>query len=204
MKAILITIKPQHLCNILNGTKTLEIRKNKALYNAIKKMIAEKGKATIYVVCSKGGKTLIKKGLVNEWQLISEYIPPQCRLNGKVLCKWECDRVEHFDFCECDKYENNVKLYNECVKKDNELCKKACISCVKMVEYLHPKHTGYAIPIQNLVVFDKSLEITMLRKVGFKDCKGFDENGNHISIFERLRKYSLSSAPQNFAYCEVE
>ena len=33
MKAIAITIKPQHLVNILNGTKTLEIRKNKTPQN---------------------------------------------------------------------------------------------------------------------------------------------------------------------------
>lgn len=67
MKAILITIKPQHLCNILNGRKLGEVRKNKALINAIKKEIAEKDKATIYCICSKSKEKLFHYTYKTRW-----------------------------------------------------------------------------------------------------------------------------------------
>ena len=45
MKAIMISIKPKWCAKIMNGEKTIEVRKNKALANAIQKLIDENGYA---------------------------------------------------------------------------------------------------------------------------------------------------------------
>ena len=57
-KAILICIKPKWCAKILNGEKTIEVRKNKALANAIQKLIDEYGYAEFYVYCTKGKPNL--------------------------------------------------------------------------------------------------------------------------------------------------
>lgn len=54
MKAIIISDKPKWCALMMNGDKTIEFRKNKALANAIQKLIDENGYADIYVCCSKG------------------------------------------------------------------------------------------------------------------------------------------------------
>ena len=58
MKAIMISIKPKWCAKIMNGEKTIEVRKNKALANAIQKLIDENEYADIYVYCTKD-KSLI-------------------------------------------------------------------------------------------------------------------------------------------------
>ena len=49
----MISIKPKWCAKIMNGEKTIEVRKNKALATAIQKLIDENGYAEIYVYCSK-------------------------------------------------------------------------------------------------------------------------------------------------------
>ena len=187
-KSILMSIQPKWVAKILNGEKTIEVRKKFPKdYVGWVYIYCTKAKPSAHIwtmkVKEKPYKVIFSK---TQWQqetdldnfmnveFIEKY--PQyageriiCHpehINGYVVARFWCDKVEDFDFCEFSKYENNVKLYNECVNKDNELCAKACISCVQMVEYLHPKHTGKAIHISKLEVFDKPKELKELYKVG--------------------------------------
>ena len=95
--------------------------------------------------------------------------------------------------------------FNELLK-DNELCAKACISCVQMVEYLHPKHTGKAIHISKLEVFDKPKELKELYKVGA--WKVFEEqfDSSYLKrgqqeIMEELEQ-TITKAPQSYMFIE--
>lgn len=214
-KAIAITIKPQHLVNILNGTKTLEIRKNKVLYNAIKKMIAEEGKATIVAVCSKG-----KELLTFEYASVDDtyqtdypcgykavkklennsYIKHEGVYNGKVVCSWECDRVEDIDvdFGRTYDFQKFFDKYDYYIKKmgysTQKICKIACLTTQELDNYLNGQ-IGYAIPIQNLNIFDKSKEIGELKQlIGYWDFGCLTK-----PIFASLKK-----APQNMAYVGVK
>lgn len=57
-KSLMISIQPKHLVNILNGNKTLELRKT----------VPKDFKGWVYIYCTKGKPKLIKeiKELKNE------------------------------------------------------------------------------------------------------------------------------------------
>ena len=149
-RAILMSIKPRYVAKILSGEKTIEVRKK----------FPKDYVGWVYVYCTKGKEQLYSDFTEDGLQFFIDNKAYGVNiLNGKVLARFWCDKVEDFDFCECSKYVDNVKLYTECVKKYMELCEKACISCVQMVEYLFPEHTGKAIHISKLEVFDKTKEL---------------------------------------------
>lgn len=217
MEVIVITIKPQHACNIMSGIKTYEIRKNKALYNAIKKMIEKYGKAKFYVVCSNGGKVLyrFKHPITNETKYLTatpkEYLGANKyeKLNGKVICEFECDKLYDIDVVEDDRNGNYSDTYLDCELEDLE--DMSCLQFDDFVEYLwnYDKWCGwgYAIPIQNLKIFDKPKELKEFKIKGFERIKvlgspygDLDSVAYHYE--KKLIYKSLTKAPQNFCYVE--
>lgn len=180
--AIAITIKPQHLFNILNGTKLGEVRKNKALVNAIKKEIAEKSKAIIYCICSKSKPYLKECG---SFRVLSntEIANNGYYLNGRVVCKFECKKVE-----ELYTDENGMSYYTDTITENYKVSELARVGDSDIEEYLNGD-IGYFIHISNLTIFDKAKEIGKLRKRnGYCDEDFYWE--------------SLKKSPQNFAYVE--
>lgn len=189
MKAIMISIKPQHLVNILNGKKTIEIRKNKSLTNAVYKMIAEQGYADIYVYCSKDAKNLLHKNCANiYWVEDKDFqsknkklgLETQPYLNGKVVCSFKCYKVEEISF------------------DDKEVQRKACLTEDELFDYLfvnEPYHEdmkkGCAIHISDLKIFDAPKELSE-----FKHERKFE----NTPITEVIR---LTKAPQNMVYVEI-
>ena len=199
--AIAITIKPQHLFNILNGTKLGEIRKNKALINAVKKKIAEKGKAIIYCICSKNGGNLISLNYNNKYYVVNDKQLKDVKmvynlkeiLNGKVVCKFECKNVEEIKYhCHKANYDGKEEIIWEDYATKSVACglleEHTCLNYEDMKEYFGGKR-GYLIHISNLKIFDKAKEIGELRKRnGYCDGDFYWE--------------SLKKAPQNFCYVE--
>ena len=181
--ALAITIKPQHLVNILNGKKLGEVRKNKSLINAIKKEIAEKGKATIYCICSKGGKGLTMS--INGYRLA--YNNKLGRVfNGKVVCKFECKKIEELYTGEDGGY------YTDSIQEDDKVEKLSCLDTGDIEEYLNGS-IGYFIHISNLTIFDKPKELKELKHlIGYWD----------LGCLERPIYAGLERAPQNFCYIE--
>ena len=59
-KSILIPMNPRFCARIMNGDKTIDIRKSKVLYKAIQKLINENEYANIYVYCTKDTNWLHK------------------------------------------------------------------------------------------------------------------------------------------------
>lgn len=208
MKAILITIKSQHLCNTLNGKKTLEIRKNKALCNAIKKLIEKYGKATIYVVCSKSGENLTKLVHIG-YEILNNFELKNAKkagdvldvLNGKVVCKFECDKVHDIEVEENDSNGNYSDTYIYCDIQDLE--DQSCLDFDDIVEYLWSYDKwggkGYAIPIQRLKIFEEPKRIYELIKYN-KNAIVVD---NCLIGFGNGSLERLTTAPQNFCYIEV-
>lgn len=198
--AIAITIKPQHLCNICNGIKDGEVRKNKALINAVKKEIAEKGKATIYCVCSKGGKGLTMS--INGYRLA--YNNKLGRVfNGKVVCKFECEKVEDII---AKQYQGMTYFETESMN-ELTLLSYLRLSFCELEKYLRTKdnklglnnvHRGAFIHISNLKIFDKPKELKELKHWTKKwiDC-GMDCPPYVDDVLVPLTK-----APQNFCYVE--
>lgn len=186
MKEVLISIKPQWVAKILNGEKTIEIRKR----------FPKDYKGWVYIYHTKAKNP-------NEW-----LIPAGAKrtkendCSGKVVARFWCDNVEEFEFCKFSKYKDNLELYNECVRKDNELCKKACISCVQMIQYLDTKAIGKdmfgkAIHISQLEIFDTP-----------KELNEFATTKQQLVYIEQIQpifqNISLTKAPQSRQYIEVE
>lgn len=189
MKAIMIAIKPKFCALIMNGDKSIEVRKNKALATAIHKLIDENGYADIYVYCSKGKERLVN--LIDD----SFYCGASTRLNGKVLFKFRCYKVEEI-------YGSNMISFE----------KDSCIDRVSMFKYLNPlviwdnklknllqanegRKMGYAIHISKLEIFDKPKELNE-----FETTKSYlVDNGQLQPILQNIR---LTKAPQNFCYVE--
>ena len=98
MKAILISDYAKWCALMMNGKKTVEVRKNKALANAIRKLINQYGKALIYVYCSKGKEPLFYYGYGDKTYSFhtkqKDANDIQYELNGKVVARFWCDKVE--------------------------------------------------------------------------------------------------------------
>lgn len=112
MKAILMSDRPKWCALMMNGDKTVEVRKGTALYKAIQKLIDEYGYADIYVYCTKGKDDLRK----SKW--FGDYIlPPKMSnyrdrvLNGKVPFKFRCYKVEEIGMWNFSEY--GTKELNE-------------------------------------------------------------------------------------------
>lgn len=181
MKSLLIAIKPKWCAKIMNGEKTIEVRKNKALATAIQKLIDENGYAEIYVYCSKGKERLVN--LIDD----SFYCGASTRLNGKVVFKFRCYKVEEIVL-------NKNHFVNEQYSTDEldyeELLKQSCLTYKELDDYLQCE-IAYAIHISNLEIFDKPKELSE-----FKYWKDKSEYG---CWYEN----KLTKAPQNMVYIEV-
>ena len=209
MKSIMIAIKPKWCAAIMNGEKTIEVRKNKALANAIQKLIDKYGYAEIYVYCSKNGidrngmstELVDYRGcaIYNQFQLMPKGSKAtsddeQPRLNGKVIFKFRCNKVEEI--------KNNLamRFFTE-TSNEKEILDKSCLNGDQLFWYLAPqelkvKCCGYAIHISDLEIFDKPKELSE-----FKHITHFRRYGSfRVDIEEQI--VPLTKAPQNFCYIE--
>ena len=175
MKAIMISIKPKWCAKIMNGEKTIEVRKNKALANAIQKLIDENGYADIYVCCTKALTRLygeqspfIKNHLNYFADDFSERLDSNNTgfLNGKVVFKFRC--------CEVKEISWQIGLHELDQQSFSDFLDKCCLGYFELKDYLNMEN-GYAIHIGDLEIFDEPKE---------------------LSEFKRKK------APQNFCYVE--
>ena len=175
MKAIMISIQPKYVADILNGKKTLEIRKTLPKCDL---------PIEVYIYCTKDTKQgfLYKvRGAGYRLESDIDLVPP---LNGKVVAKFTLNRVEEI-----------AQVFGYTVPRETDLkpfLERACLSLKELNTYLKHKH-GYAWHIDNLVVFDKPKEISEFKttqriryaNLGFTEIK------------------PLTRAPQSWCYCEV-
>lgn len=190
MKSLLISIKPKFCAKIMNGNKTIEVRKNKALATAIQKLIDENGYADIYVYCSKEGKVpLVYNKILQKCTYGGNYGSIKDvfnELNGKVVFKFRCYKVEE--------YVNGCKLDGDYSDYEHIL-KPSCLTEEELDNYCEDL-SFYAIHISDLEIFDKPKELSEFKRCTEKIC-----------IFSECHKYMhclkpLTKAPQNICYVE--
>lgn len=194
MKSIMISIKPKWCAKIMNGEKTIEVRKNKALANAIRKLIDEYGFADIYVYCTKDKDILYENVLTNNFYLnLHNPAVGVEKRNGKVLFKFRCYNVEEID--DCVDVLSTKSL--DCLK----LLQKSCLKYEELHAYLPSREDdnprGCAIHISDLEIFDRPKELSEFKQP--RDSYGkVNWNTNEYYFMD------LTKAPQNFCYVEVE
>ena len=142
MKSILISIKPRWVAKILNGTKTIEIRKS---------MPKCELPIDVYIYCTKGSYI---------GYLSNKYV-------GKVVAKFTLNKVEEIYWKQdlsnpyiSDNYNLETDTLNEW-----ELRNKSYLESEELEDYLgfdesEFKALGYAWHIDNLVIFDKPKELS--------------------------------------------
>lgn len=175
-------ISSERLVKILNGEKTIEIRKS---------MPKCELPIDVYLFCSKGRQALYNKHFANgELNIYKAYFldeygylkPPV--LNGKVVAKFtlnKVDELEFYDFWEEQYYWKNT------VYSATDLAKKTALDIDDIVDYGNSKPL-YAWHIDNLIVFDKPME---LREFS-------------ISPYTDWVEYRVRKAPKNWQYIYIE
>lgn len=215
MKAIMISIKPKWVAKILNGEKTIEIRKT---------MPKCELPIDVYIYCTKEEKLFDDyPNVANGRFRHNKVYRGSNNISGYVVAKFTLNKVEEMR-----------PFFHWCIEK------KTCLTRDEVLDYLdskdkfvgNPKRQGkvYAIHISNLEIFDRPRELRSFNKVGSKekhekalkyamkeDCKIWERihNGvardNEIANCVELEEasyymgaYGLTKAPQNFCYVEVE
>lgn len=189
MKAILISIKPKWCAKIMNGEKTIEIRKTMPKCDL---------PIDVYIYCTK------------EEYLTCDLYTGKARyhnipkgnngftLSGKVVAKFTLNKVERIMFM------NGVFI------DETKLLKQSCLNEDELFWYLAPQDTivkecGYAWHIDNLEIFDKPKELSEFNKYGCKQydndvCETYGKRGHlYTNCF-----FHLTKAPQSFCFIEVK
>ena len=178
-KAILMSIRPQYVAKILNGEKTIEVRKK----------FPKDYVGWVYIYVTKGKPYIT--GIYNyEHKIVYGDIENKNHnINGKVVARFWCDKVSPtYDFYE------------------EEICDLACITKQEYLDYFG-YDDGYAIHITNLEIFDKPKELSEFKsklhiKGGCKNCPqytGFPMP--YCATCDFL--LPLTRAPQSWCYVEV-
>lgn len=198
----MISIKPKWVAKILNGKKTIEIRKNKALANAIQKLIDENGYADIYVYCTKDNKTKLSSNSLQYYVVDNkDYKDYLGNWNGKVVFKFRCYKVEEV---ESRQYSIYQFPYTESLDSD-DLLNKSCLLTKYFDDYLGYDKKGFAIHISDLEIFDKPKELNDFYRFGVDEWakKHAGTKIGYVEFWNGIYDFRLTNAPQNYCYVEI-
>ena len=202
MKAILMSIRSQHLANILNGIKTIELRTR----------FPKDFRGWVYLYCTKGKPYLTR--IYGEWDLTKygceESPSGNVRtVNGKVVCRFWVDNVEEIVLeyiLENEQFE--VVFENHTTKETEDKLKSMCLTLGDFLYYhyksLKSKKDGFvmskAIHISKLEIFDKPKKLAEFYyfKKRLIDC-GMDCPPYFDEVKTQVRK-----APQSWRSIYIE
>jgi predicted transcriptional regulator len=194
MKAILMSIRPQYLINILNGNKTRELRKS----------VPTNFVGWVYLNCTKGKPYLAFESVdyddsfghsatdcgysiqnnIDDFDKLESEI-----LNGKIVARFWFDEYETVSLQLVDKsgYDED-RLYDYETQKlsIDELLLKTCLEYEELHNYLDNKEYGYAWHIKNLEIFYKPMELS------------------EFAVFDGWEYYELLKAPQSWQYVYIK
>lgn len=163
-QALLYSISPQHMLNILNGNKTIEVRK-RDLPQWAKDKLARGEKVIGYGYCTKSLPNLFYNpeyhnyvfvdGKVDELSYIYRKDLPH--LNGRVVVKF---RIVGSDEIRLHKHWNSEDDYDEYLQtyklSNDELCDKTCLSNEQLEDYL-TEALGYAHHLSDITPVEMEL-----------------------------------------------
>ena len=194
-KSILLSIRPEWVAKILNGQKTIEVRKR----------FPKEYVGWVYIYCTKDSKNILchyydghwftTKDKNNNWKMY---------MNGKVIGRFWCDNVEE------------ITTEKWSPSKEQNLLKESCLTENQLFDYcnLESGKPFYAIHISKLEIFDEPKELSEFYCVGKKkNCRTCKEHCRYYLSTNTLsgkpnsgctRYKRLTKAPQNLCYIEGE
>jgi len=205
MTSILLSVRPEWLAKILNGEKTVEIRKS------VPKLPCE-----VYLYCTKKEYTLMvtRKGEMNMVGDILEkpefikmpetmrhFNSPLFYSAGKVVAKFTLKEADKITYA----YMNDVTAGGEVLESGsvayyitNGQLKSARLRYCDLMDYGNGK-TLYAWHITNLVIFEKPMELWQFNQ------KGFPQSTDYVLYENNQARYyhHITRAPQSWMRVEV-
>ena len=183
-KAVLISIRPRWCEKIVNGNKTIEVRKTRPKMDTPFKC---------YIYC-----TLPK--YPHEDFIATNYPRPQFYGGGKVIGEFTCDRIYEL--------ETKARGGSYYVKGEDwltacEVAQQSCLSLKDMHGYLHAQK-GYGWHISNLKIYDTPKELIEFHT--WKKCKSCSKSGYESTacIYDEncMIPAAITKAPQSWCYVE--
>ena len=180
-KVILMSIQPKWLVKILNGDKTIEIRKT---------MPKCELPIDVYLYCTKSKPYLMvgindNKTYLDNGGKESVYSPNHNYIgNGKVVAKFTLNKCYELEYE--DTYGESY-FWKNTVISGRELCKKSCLDNCELYDYSNGK-TLYAWHIDDLVIFNEPME---LREFS-------------ISPYTDWVEYRVRKAPKSWQYIYIK
>ena len=174
-KAVLISIRPEWVKQILSGEKTQEIRKTRPTLETPFKC---------YIYCTNSG---VSAGMWGK--------------HGKVVGEFVCDNIDiiwsrgipqNFDYC----YLSLNEWGNDDIETEIRDIRESCIPKEKLNAYAGITPVLYAWHISNLKIYDKPLELDWFRKP-------FIVTGER-SVKNVLAAGSVKSSAPPQSWCYVE
>lgn len=172
-KAVLISIRPKWCEKIINGDKTIEVRKTRPKMDTPFKC---------YIYCTQGGVALGAWGK-----------------HGKIIGEFTCDRIYEL---ETKARGGSYYVKNEDQPTTNFIARQSCLDLKDMHGYLHAQK-GYGWHITDLRIYDAPRELSEFRRACpnswyCESCAMYWENngtcGNESLQFKR--------APQSWCYVQ--
>ena len=161
MKSILISIKPQYVADILNGYKTIEIRKTKPKCELPCK---------VYIYCTKGKPYLYRVNDDNKFELANKlrfqdsscFVKDYNAQNGKIVAEFTLNKIETL-------WQNNKNKTSTAIVVDKAVFEKqTCMSWEQYCKYHKCKNgkypNSYAWHIEGLKIYDNPKELNEFRK----------------------------------------
>ena len=198
MKAVMMSIKPKYVADILNGEKTIEVRKK----------FPKDYVGWVYIYVTKDENKKLYFSTFHGKYMVAKYVDHKHKiLNGKVVARFWCDKVEEIKRKGCDIYTDTMY--------ESALLDKSCLYLDEFCHYF--KHdewqekeivVGKAIHITKLEIFDKPKEIKEFRKPNTFSLEqlrefGLPYNEEMYKDMATKGKWFLTRAPESWCYIEV-
>ena len=173
-KVVLISIRPKWCEKIINGDKTIEVRKTRPKWQTPFKcyIYCTMDHPYISVSCVELGKLNYRTNTVG-------------RCNGKVIGEFVCDRIYEL---ETKARGGSYYVKGEDQPTTNDVARQSCLSLRDMHDYLHAQK-GYGWHISNLRIYDTPRELSEF--TGLRDTRF------------GAAPYDIKRAPQSWCYVKA-
>lgn len=183
-KAVMLSVRPKWCEKIVNGEKTIEVRKTRP-------KLAPPFKAYIYCTMPK---------YPHEDFIATNYPMPQFYGGGKVIGEFTCDEINRVNIC---------GFWDDSGKQLDNRLKETCLISKEFLDYLGEK-VGYGWHITDLRIYDAPRDLSEF----WRDCPEYSELSTNCWACENVcgdgdetdcntdgRRY-LRRAPQSWCYVE--
>lgn len=207
MKAVLMSIRPEWCEKILNGEKTVEIRKSCPAHGTPFKA---------YIYCTLAGSdSLFMNALNRDVAAWNRGGWPEKK--GRVIGEFTCKKITGLTHVGETGSWKPASLYvmapGSYYKPADELLKAACMSKETAEKYLKGRD-GYGWHISDLKIYDKPIELDEFSRFGFcgmngtgvcgnEGCKYYEPSGNYMEPPTcKIDGCSICRPPQSWCYVE--